>query len=698
MRTSRRSFLRLASVAGSAFVVELHWRSTSAAEAPEVTSFQPSARLRLDSDGTITLTVGRSEMGQGVRTSLPMIVAEELEVDPDRLTLVQAEPGPGFQDLKTSGTGSVLLGFAPLARLGAVARETLIDAAAKLRGVDRAALRAEAGRVVGDDPAIAIDYADLVATASTLPLAAAPALKPKAAFRVLGKSRPRVDGPALVDGRARFGIDVVVPGTCVATVARSPVLGGTLDTFDASAALKVPGVTHVFPIDSGVAVIATHAHAAFEGRRALRVAWRDGDYATFDDATVAAEFDAALARPGVVVADEGDVDAAFAAAARVIDATYDTPFQTHGPVEPPNCVADVHDDHCLVRVSTQAPNQVQEAVAKQLGLPLSAVRVQVELVGGGFGRRLLFEYVEEAVAISRRIRAPVKTLWDRADDLAHGSFHAASRHAMSAAFDADGTLTAWRHAVAKPSLLASLLNQRPEGLAEFECSGAGDQPYRFPAARVRYAEVPTHLRLGPWRGVNHVPNVFAVECFVDEIAHACGRDPLEFRLELLHPNDPLRPVLRMAAERAGWGESLPPGHGRGIACCFYGPGTSVAQVADVHVDGDRVRVDRIVCAVDCGLVVNPLGLVGQIESAIAFGLSATLRGKITFANGRVRETSFADFRVVRMDEMPKVEVHVLDSERVPSGMGEPPVPPVAPAVCNAWFAATGRRVRTLPIG
>lgn len=697
MRTSRRSFLRLASIAGSALVIELHWRTTHGAEAPEVTSFQPSARLRLDANGAITLTLGRSEMGQGVRTSLPMILAEELEIDPDRLTLVQAEPGPEFQDMKTSGTGSVLLGFAPLARLGAVARETLIDAAAALRAVDRTKLRAAAGRVLCDDPAFALDYAELVATASTLPLATVPAPKRPPAFRVLGKPRLRVDGPALVDGRARFGIDVVVPGMRFATVARCPVLGGSLDTFDATAALKVPGVTHVFPIDSGVAVVATDTHAAFEGRRALRIAWNDGEHADFDDATVARAFDEALTRPSIVVADSGDVDAAFASAARVLDAVYDTPFQTHGPVEPPNCVADVHDDHCIVRVSTQAPNQVQEAVAKQLGLPLSAVRVQVELIGGGFGRRLLFEYVEEAVAISRHVRAPIKTLWDRADDLAHGSFHAASRHALSAALDADGTPTAWRHTVAKPSLLTSLLRQRPPGLAEFECSGAGDQPYRFPAARVGYAETPTHLQLGPWRGVNHVPNVFAVESFVDEIAHACGGDPLEFRLAHLHPNDPLRAVLRLAAARAGWGEDLPPGHGRGIACAFFPPGTSVAQIADVHADGDRVRVDRIVCAVDCGLVVNPLGLAGQIESAIAFGLSATLHGKITFARGRVRETSFDEFRVVRMDEMPRVEVHVVDSERVPSGMGEPPVPPVAPAVCNAWFAATGRRVRSLPI-
>lgn len=697
MRTSRRSFLRLASIAGSALVVELHWRSTLAQESPEVTSFQPSARLRLDSDGAITLTVGRSEMGQGVRTSLPMVVAEELEIDPDRFTLIQAEPGPGFQDLKTSGTGSVLLGFAPLARLGAVARETLIHAAAKLRGVEPSRCRAESGRVLCDDPEFALDYAALVATASTLPLAPPPALKPRARHHVLGRSRRRVDGKAIVDGSARFGIDVTMPGLLCATVARCPVLGGRVATFDASDALKVPGVTHVFAIDSGIAVVARDAFAAFSGRRALRVTWDEGENAAFDDAAVSAAFDDALRGRKTTVAEDGDTDAAFQSAARVIEAVYDTPFQTHGPVEPPNCVADVHEDRCLIRVSTQAPNQVQEAVAKQLGLPLEAVRVQVELLGGGFGRRLLTDYVEEAVAISRHVRAPVKTLWDRADDLAHGSFHAASRHAMAAAIDADGKPIAWRHTVAKASLLRSLLGGPVPGLAEFEASGAGDHPYRFAAQRVNYAEVPTHLRLGPWRGVNHVPNVFAVESFVDELAHACGQDPLVFRLAHLHPNDPLRPVLELAAARSQWGEDLPPGRGRGIACVFYGPGTSVAQVAEVRVENDRVRVDRIVCAVDCGLVVNPLGLAGQIESAIAFGLSATLRGKITFAGGRVQQTSFADFGVVRMDEMPKVEVHVVDSERAPSGMGEPPVPPVAPAVCNALFAATGRRVRALPI-
>lgn len=711
---SRRTFVQAMAATGAALTLGVRW---SAGAGDASSTFRPDAWIAIADNGTVTLTVARSEMGQGVRTALPMILAEELEADWRRIVVAQASPGPAFKDMGTGGSDSVAASWAPLRKAGAAAREMLVSAAAQTWGVDRALCVAQAGAVHHRASGRSLDYGALATAAAAMPVPADPPLKARADYRLVGQPVKRLDGPAIVLGTATYGLDVRIPGMRYAAVLRSPAIGGTVATWDGTAARAIRGVRDVVQVSTGIAVVADSTWAALRGRDALSVSWSPGTAPTFDSDQFRLRLEEAAERPGVETRREGDAPTALAGAARRLDALYSYPFHTHAAVEPMSYVAHVQDGRCDLWGGTQNPQGVQRDVAKLLGLAPERVEVHVTLIGGAFGRRLLSDFAVEAAEVSRAARAPVQVVWTRADDMQHGHFHPATVHRMSAGLDAAGRPVAWLHR--KAGSFLSAFAPSPEELKDpatyrDDTWGQYDIPYALPAILNDYSVIDCPVRTGPWRAVYSPPCTFARECFLDEIAQAAGRDPLDLRLGLLPAPSMLkvgrlsidraryRRVLETAAREAGWGTPLAPREGRrsgrGIAGNVYDGATHVAYVAEVSVGakGD-LQVHRIVCAVDCGVAVNPLGIAGQVESGILFGLSAALKGEITFREGRPQQSSYVDYPVLRFREAPRVEVHVLESDARPSGMGEPPVPPAAPAVLNAVFAATGRRIRRLPL-
>jgi len=714
MTSTRRAFLQTGSGLALAFVLPGESLST----------FQPNAFVTITSDNTVTLWMTRSEMGQGVRTNLAATLADELEVDLAKVLLEQAMPGARFKGirLRTSGSGSSSGTFGALRKAGATARAMLVEAAAQRWGVDPSTCRAELGAVVHTATGRRFTYGDLAEAASKLPVPQnAPRKDPKD-FRLIGKPLRRIDASPIVTGKAVYGIDARPAGVLVAVVKRCPHLNGTLRSFDPKTALAVPGVRHVCAIRSGifpgVAVVADHTWAAMKGRDALQVEWERGADSSFDsDAFIGALKSAG--QDGYPIRRDGDTPAAFSAAAKSIEATYEYPFEAHAPVEPMNCTADVRADSCEVWVASQTPETAQQNIMKALGLPAEAIKVHTTLLGGGFGRRLFVDYVDEAVELSKAIGKPVQIVWTRDDDMRNGFFHPASIEHMSAALG-DGRLLAWRHKSLGSDLsmfglpTAEQLKD-PNHYAKDESPwGAFDTPYNFPALKVDYVSINCPVPTGAWRAVEYPSRVFARESFFDEVAHALGKDPLQLRIDLLQPGDILKlesqnidrgrmiRVLEVVRERSRWGSSYDvPGRlaARGLAINIYDGESYMAQVAEVSVARDLsdLRIHRIVCVFDCGLAINPAGLEGQVESGITWGLSAALHGKIDFRNGCAQQSGYHDFRVMRMREMPAIETHIVPSNAAPSGFGEHPVPQAAPALANAIFAATGKRLRTLPL-
>ena len=707
---SRRSFLASGAAAGLVLALD-PLRVLSAEEIDAAgAALAPTPFLRIGEDGSITIRVGRSEMGQGVRTALPMLVAEELDVDLAHVRLEQASPGPGFTDLSTGGSDSVMAGWAPLRDTGAAAREMLISAAAAEWGVAPGSCRAERGFVHHDATRRKLAYGRLVSRASKMPVPKSPPWKERSKHRLLGTRVARLDGPAIVTGRAVYGLDAEIPGMLRAAVARCPVPGGAPRSVDDARARAVPGVKRVVTIPTGVAVVADSTWAALEGRDALAVAWDEGANAPLDTPALWRRLEEAMASPGRTTRKEGDVEAALASAAKRHTAEYRYPFQAHATVEPMNSIADARGGRCVLFSPTQNPERVQKEVAQALGLPPDRVTVNVTLIGGGFGRRLGADYAVEAAQLSKAIDAPVQVAWSRQDDFAHDFLHPASIDRLEAGLDVYGYPAAWTHKMAEFHLsMFGPLDLESADTWDGSPWGGFDTPYRAGSLRVDYAPVSSPVPTGAWRSVTYPPGVFARESFLDELAHLAGIDPLRYRLALLDGPDVragmyilersrLRRVVALAAEKAGWGAPLPEGCGRGIACNVYHGRTCVAEVVEVSVAKDgRVRVPRVVCAVDCGQVINLWGLEGQFESGVVWGLTHALKSEITFEKGRVVERSYRDFPVLRVDETPRVEVHVVPSDRRPSGIGEQPAPPAAPALANAIFAATGRRIRTLPI-
>ena len=696
--------------------------------------FAPNAWLEIASTGEIKIWCGHSEMGQGVFTSLPMIVAEELSCDWRRVKVVQADLDAKYGNQITGGSGSVRSSFETLHKAGAAARELLISSAASQWTVPAAECRAENGFVLHAASQRKIPFEQLLDVASRLPLPADPPLKSPADFTLLGKPTLRIDTPPKINGSAIFGIDTRVPGMLIASMERCPAYGGTPRAFNANEVKSLPGVRGVFEIPaihmthqfgetsgpgsrnytcSGVAVVADSTWAAIQARKRLKVQWNEPDVIRESSDTLRQHMIDLVAKPGAVIRNDGDFDAAHQSASKTIEASYEVPFLAHAPMEPVNCTAHFRDGECELWAPTQIPDAAAASVAQALAIPKERVNVHVTFIGGGFGRRLIQDYAVEAALISRAAKAPVKVIWTREDDIHHDFYRPAAYHSLRAGLDTHGNLISWKHRAASPSI-GNFYNGTgiPAGAA------AGVDAFDFPAfsvpnLRLEFAVAETGMPLGYWRSVDDSGNQFVRSCFFDEAAHAAGRDPVEFLLAAL--GEPRKidlgqgngtidvgrrsAVVRLATEKSAWKSPLPPGKGRGLGF-MYGWGTYVAQIAEVTCDSKSgaIHVDRVVCAIDCGFCVNPLGVEAQMQSAINFGLSQALKSEITVSNGRVNQNNFNDYEVLRMSDAPPViEVHIVKNNERPGGVGEPGVPPIAPAVANAIFSATGKRIRRLPI-
>jgi isoquinoline 1-oxidoreductase subunit beta len=724
---SRREFLRTGAAGSAALVVGLRLSAPAfagqAAEQEKKTPNPFDAWVRITPDNRVTLILGKSEMGQGIMTALPMILAEELCVDWKNVKVEQAPTNPKIYDLGTGGSGSVAGSWLPLRRAGAAAREMLIAAAAKKWEVGADTCKAVDGQVVHGNPKRYLSYGELVEAATKLPIPnfnTVP-LKNSDDFTLVGHDTRRYEARAKASGTAVFGIDSRVPGMLYAVVARCPAFGGKLVSFDAAKAKAVPGVRDVISFETsgrgasttgGVAVLAVNSWAAMQGRNALEVKWDLGPAAKESSAGLHEQFLANAAKPGKIVRNDGDADSVLASSAKKIEAAYEFPFAAHACMEPMNCTVHIRPDGAEAWVPTQAPQWAQGVIAEAAKLPPEKVIVHTTLMGGGFGRRYQADFVMEAAQVAKAAGKPVMVLWTREDDMQHDFYRPASYHKMQGALDANGNLAAWKHFQTSTSIAAKWRQNGAEKPEQGEFGTGSTIPYLTPNIRIEYTLAESSVPRAWWRSVEHSTSGFVVESFIDELAAAAGQDPLAFRLKLIGadrmiplfdaekepPLDTarLKGVLQLAAEKAGWGTPLPKGQGRGIAA-FYSFDSYTAAVAEVTVKNKAVKLERLVYAVDCGRPINPEGVRAQVESAAIYGLSASLYDAITISGGRVEQANFNDYGMPRMNDAPKTEVHVIISKEEPTGIGEPGLPVVAPAMCNAIFAATGKRMRRLPI-
>ena len=706
-RANRRQFIQSSAALGGAFVIGfwLPERGGRFAFAqPQVQrTVPPNAFLRIGSDGTCTVLVKHLEFGQGVTTSLPMLVAEELECD---WTKVRAELAPAqavyahtaFGIQMTGSSSSVWNSWDQLRTVGAQARTMLMQAAAGQWKVKLADVRAEKGFVIGPGGKRA-SYGQLAEAAAKLPVPEKVELRPAKDFKVIGKPMRRLDSMEKVNGKAMFGLDVQRKNLHTAVVARPPVFGAKVLSFNADKVKAVNGVTHVVELANGVAVVGKSFWAAKQGRDALEVEWSPGRNATMSTEGLRKQFGDLAKTPGKSSKKAGD-PAAIKAAAKTIVAEYEVPFLAHAAMEPLNCTVELTGDGAEVWVGSQVQGVDHAAAARTLGLDPSKVKLNTLLAGGGFGRRANpdSDYVVEACEVAKRVKVPVKVVWTREDDIKGGYYRPMYVHRVEAGLDASGKLAAWNHTIVGPSIIAGTPFEPmmvKDGIDPTSVEGVSDMPYEIPNLDVSLHSVDVGVPVLGWRSLGHSHTGFVVETMIDELAAAAGKDPVEFRRGLLGKHPKAVRVLDLAASKAGWGTALPAGRARGIAV-VESFGSICAQVAEVSLVGGQPKVHRIVAAFDCGLVVNPMTVEAQIQGAVAFGLSAALHGKITFKDGRVEQSNFHDYPVLRMEEMPRVEVHLVPGGEKPTGVGEPGTPPVAPAVANALFALTKKRARLLP--
>ena len=652
--------------------------------------------IQLHPDDRVTMQIGNYEMGQGVLTSLAMILAEELDADWSKVRSVHAATDTDFYvgDV-TGGSRSVRMGYDKLRKAGAAVRAMLIDAAAARWQVEAKDCRTEPSRVVHPDGKTKLSYGELATEAAERTAPEAPTLKDPKDFRIIGKSIDRVDVPDKVTGKSMFGLDVMRPGLMVAQVERSPVFGGKLASFDGAAAAKVAGVHKVVEVPSGVAVVAEHTDAAQQGRAALSIEWDDGGHGALTSAAISEALKGEVAKGSSVRAD-GDAAKAMGAAKATLEAVYEVPYLAHAAMEPLNCTVEVGADSCEIWTGTQWPADVQRAAGEILGIAPEKVKVHPMMLGGGFGRRSHNDFVKEAVHIAKAAGKPVKTVWTREDDTQGGQYRPVSYHSLSGAVDDKGKPVAWVHRISSPALDQQFL-PRQNGVDPTTIEGASNLPYGIANLAVTCAHPELPVSTWFWRSVGSSHNAYVTECFFDELAALGGRDPVELRLELLADHPRHKRVLERAAENAGWGTALADGRARGVAVheCFGG---IVAEIAEVSLsDSGAPKVHRVVCAVDCGVAVNPNTIAAQMESGIVYGLSAALWGRVDIEGGRPVQLNFDRYRVMRINEMPTVETHIIAEGDPVGGIGEPGTPPIAPAVCNALRTLTGKPVRRLPI-
>jgi isoquinoline 1-oxidoreductase subunit beta len=702
---SRRGFLQAGAAAGGGLVLSLNFPFAAGdAEAADV--FAPNAFIRIEPSGQVVLTMPYVEMGQGTYTSIPMLIAEELEVDLKQVRLEHAPPNeklygnPLIGGIQATGNSNAIrAAWQPLRQAGATARTMLIAVAAKRWKVDPATCRAQSGEVLHPPTRRSIKYGELLVDAARIPVPKSVVLKRREDFKLIGMPAKRLDTPAKVNGTAVYGIDVRPPGVKIATLAQSPVFGGRLKNVDDTAAKAVKGVRQIVRLDDAVAVVADHMGAAKKGLAALVIEWDDGPHAKLNTQEIVGELEKATLNPGAVAQNIGDADKAMESAATKVEATYQVPFLAHATMEPMNCTVHVRKDGCEVWVGNQVLGRAQVAAAKTAGLPLDKVVVHNHLIGGGFGRRLEIDGVVRAVEIAKHVDGPVKVVWTREEDIQHDMYRPTFFDRLSAGLDEKGAPVAWKHRFAGSSIIARwappLFNN---GLDPDTTEGAIDLAYALPSLHVEYARVePPGIPTAFWRSVGPSHNVFVTESFMDELAAAAKQDPVAYRLALLDKTPRAKAVLALAAEKAGWGQPLPQGVGRGVSVQFVFA-TYLAQVAEVEVSKDgAVRVQRVVCAVDCGTVVNPDTVRAQIQSAIIFGITAALYGEITLKDGRVEQANFDTYQILRMNEAPAIEVHIVQNFEPPGGMGEAGTSAIVPAVTNAIYAATGKRLRKLPV-
>ncbi|WP_247539430.1 xanthine dehydrogenase family protein molybdopterin-binding subunit [Bradyrhizobium sp. 168] len=682
-------------------------RTSQVTENEVMGTFAPNGFIRISPTGVVTLIIPMIEMGQGVYTSLSMLLAEELEVKLDQIQVQHAPPNDalyvnsiiGIQN--TGGSASVRAFWTPLRQAGAVGRGLLIAAAAKRWNVDPATCRAKEGVVFDAPGSKELSYGELANAAAklTVPPAAKVKLKDANEFTLIGTRAKRLDSAIKVDGRALYGIDARLPGMRVAAVAIAPVLGGKAKALDEKAALAVKGVRQVVNIDEAVAVLADHMGAAKKGLEAAAIAWEDGPNGKVSSADIVKQLEEESKNPGAVARKVGDVGKAIAEAAQRVDAIYQVPFLAHAAMEPMNCTVHLQKDRCDIWVGTQAPTITQAQVAELTRLPMDAIKIHNHLIGGGFGRRLEADGTILAVKIAKHVDGPVKVIWSREEDIQHDMYRPYYLDRLSAGLDAAGKPVAWMHRIAGSSVMARYYPPYfKDGLDPDAIEAAAEPPYALPNIHVDFVRVePTGVRTSWWRGVGPTHNVFVVESFIDELAHAAKQDPVAYRKGLLGHNPRALAVLSLAAEKAGWGAPLAARHGRGISVQFaYGSYTS--QVAEVEVAANgSVKVKRIVCAIDCGMYVNPDTIEAQIQGGTLFGLTAALHGSITFKDGRVEQSNFDSYLPMRIDEVPVVDTHLVKNAEAPGGVGEAPTAIVCAAVTNAIFAATGKRLRSLPV-
>jgi isoquinoline 1-oxidoreductase subunit beta len=721
----RRGFLQAVATATGGLVLAAHLPRARGAASPTA----PGLYVRIDPDNRITLTLPKSEMGQGVRTTLAMLIAEELEADWPAVQVETARFDPRYPDQGTGGSSSVWTSFEPLRRVGAAMRVMLTAAAAARWKVPAARLRCVSSTVVDPATSRRATFGELAADAARQPVPAAPPLKPRRDWKLLGKDHIGKDVADIVHGRARYGLDQRPPGLLFASIERPPEFGATVDSHDAAAALAVPGVKQVFAIEptppsgdnfagaiaGGVAVVATNTWAALEGRRRLAVRWRPGPHASESTAGYRRKMAAALDRAGAEqVHRTGDPDRELARATRVVRADYELPFLAHATLEPMNCTAHWNGRHMTLWSPTQCPDLAAPAVAARLGLKPSQVTVHVTLLGGGFGRRINADFSVEAAVVAHKVGAPVQVMWTREDDLGHDFYRPCALHRLEACLDDRGLPHAVRHRLCNPALGATYEARRATGFGPDEAEGVANMYYRVPHRKSEYTLLRSGVPRGWWRAVHTTHTIFATESFLDELAEAAGQDPLAYRLALIdrmpatHPPSAERAVfvpqrmkdcLALAASKAGWGRPLPAGRGRGLACGGFDHRSYAAVVIEASAERGRIIVHRAVCAFDCALVVHPDGARAQVEGAITQGLSAALHERITIDGGRAVETNFHSYPLLRIHEAPaSIEVHFVDRPDAQlSGVGESALPPVAPALANALYRATGHRLRELPL-